>query len=112
MLEDDAMLEHYRRQGASAIDMETGCLFALARRIGLRAAAVHIVSDNAANRDIDPEGKHALSIRTQLQVATAALYKGTFAEDPGVRKGKGERREDGEKNCKLEIANCKLRIET
>jgi purine-nucleoside phosphorylase len=95
MLEDDAMLDHYRQRGASAIDMETGCLFALAQRLGLRAAAVHIVSDNAANRDIDPEGKHVLSIRTQLQAATAALYKETFAEDSGVRKGKGERRKNG-----------------
>jgi len=73
MLEDDAMLEGYRRQGASAIDMETGCLFALARHLGMRAAAVHIVSDNAADREIDDEGRHMLSLRTQLEVALAAL---------------------------------------
>jgi len=67
------MLERYRQEEAAAIDMETGCLFALARRLGMRAAAVHIVSDNAAHRDIDPEGKHLLSIGAQLAVALAAL---------------------------------------
>ena len=49
--------ERWRAAGALAVEMETATLFALARRRGLRAASVLIVSDIIlpARRRIDPE---------------------------------------------------------
>jgi uridine phosphorylase len=73
LLEDDALIARCARRGISALDLETGCLFAVASKLGLAAAAVHLVSDNAAQQDIDLEGSHMLGFRTQLNIAIEAL---------------------------------------
>jgi len=73
MLESDAMFADLRAQGVDAVDLETGCLYTLAERLGMAAAAVHIVSDNAAAGDIDEGTTHMLSQRDQIEVALRAL---------------------------------------
>ena len=73
MLESDEMLADLRGRGAAAVDLETGCLFALAGRLGVSVAAMHIVSDNAAAGDIDERGRHMLGADSQIGVALGVL---------------------------------------
>ncbi len=66
--------ERWRAAGALAVEMETATLFALARRRGLRAGSVLIVSDIVLpeRRRIDPEGLREAEHRLG-ELAVAAL---------------------------------------
>lgn len=73
MLESDSMIADLQRQGCGMIDLETACLFSLAARLGVRIAAIHIVSDNPARKEIDEGRGHEASFVEQIQIAAEVL---------------------------------------
>jgi purine-nucleoside phosphorylase len=73
MLESDAVVADMQRQVCSFIDLETACLFALGAEQKVKMAAIHIVSDNPASKEIDPQGRHEASFGEQIQIALAVL---------------------------------------
>ena len=73
MLENDAMIEDFASKGYYAIDLETACLYAVANRLDIKVASVHIVSDNPKQKDIDEELLHEASFGEQIEVAIRGL---------------------------------------
>ena len=73
MLENDAMVEAFAREGYYAIDLETACLYAVAERMGVQAAGIHVVSDSPRRKDIDRELRHEASFVEQIEIALHAL---------------------------------------
>jgi purine-nucleoside phosphorylase len=73
MLEDDRMITGLRSNGCAFIDLETTCLFALAKAPNVSAAALHIVTDNPTCKEIDPTGSHEASFDEQIRVALSVL---------------------------------------
>lgn len=52
--ETDAMIDDWSREGLLGVELETSCLFALARFMGLKAAAAHLVTDSPIRRETSP----------------------------------------------------------
>ncbi len=75
LLEDDVMVQDYRRKGFCAIDLETAIFYALGLKLGLNVAAIHIVTDNLVAKMIDPEKFHEASFIEQIQASLEALAK-------------------------------------
>jgi len=69
MLEDDAMVAALAEQGCGALDMETACLYAVARKLGLAATSLHLVSDNPFLGDTNPAAVHLASFPEALALA-------------------------------------------
>ncbi|MCC7408339.1 MAG: hypothetical protein IT442_09715 [Phycisphaeraceae bacterium] len=73
LLESDAMIADLQGQKCNMIDLETACLFTLATQSGVRTAAIHIVSDNPASKQIDDSRRHETSFAEQVRIAAHAL---------------------------------------
>ena len=67
LLEDDALIEHYKKKGFCAIDLETACFYALGLKLGLNVSAIHIVTDNLVVKVIDPGRYHEASLSEQFK---------------------------------------------
>ena len=52
---------------------QPACVFSLASGTGVRTAAIHIVCDNPARKDIDDTCRHEASFVEQVQVAVDVL---------------------------------------
>lgn len=68
------MIRGFQDEGFCCVDLETACLYALARKWGLMAAAIHIVSDSPCARRIDLERVHEASFPEQVAAALTALH--------------------------------------
>ena len=73
MLENDAMVESFARDGYYAVDLETACLYTVAKRMGVQATSIHIVSDSPRRKDIDKQLRHEASFLEQIEIALRAL---------------------------------------
>ena len=76
MLENDEMIRGFAGEGYYAIDLETACLYAVATRLGLQAASIHIVSDSPGQKEIDEELRHEASFVEQVEIAICGLVGG------------------------------------
>jgi uridine phosphorylase len=73
MLEDDRMIGELQSEGFGFIDLETACLFALAKTRNVRVAALHVVTDNPTCKKIDSVGSHEASFGGQIRAALSVL---------------------------------------
>lgn len=76
MLENDEMIRGFAGEGYYAIDLETACLYAVATRLGLQAASIHIVSDSPGQKNVDKELRHEASFVEQVDIAVRGLVGG------------------------------------
>jgi uridine phosphorylase len=73
LLEDDRMIGDLRSKGYGFIDLETACMFALAKDRNAAAAALHIVTDNPTRKVIDAACSHEASFNEQIQISLSIL---------------------------------------
>ena len=68
MLENDKMISDFIKQGFYCVDLETACLYGLGNILGINVAAVHIVTDNPYQKNIDEEMFHEASMVEQIHI--------------------------------------------